>query len=92
MLGDRHTSFHAYEQQLRREGYYCSFSCTYSGGAPANLKWTGKETGWEMRRILKEWAEQNGVKDYKIVRNTSWLRDLHGIVYELWVPHKPTAP
>jgi hypothetical protein len=87
MLGDRFTSFHVYEKQLRDSGYYCSFSCTYDGGAPDDFKWTGKESGWEMRRKLKKWASEKGVSDFKIVRNTSWVRDLHGIVYELWVPH-----
>lgn len=91
MLGDRHTSFHAYEAELRAAGYICSFSCTYGGGAPQTFQWTGKETGWEMRRKLKKWALDNRIEDFKIVRNPSWVRDLHGIVYELWIPHTNPA-
>ncbi|CAB3974231.1 hypothetical protein BLA3211_07910 [Burkholderia aenigmatica] len=38
-----------------------------------------------MRRKLKDWSSKHGVREYKIVRNTSYVRDLHGDVYELWV-------
>lgn len=88
MLGDRFTSFHALERQLHRDGYYCKFSCTYDAGAPDDLIWSSDDSGWEMRRKLRAWAEKHNITDYRIVRNTSWVRDLHGIVYELWVPHK----
>lgn len=44
-----------------------------------------------MRRKLKEWSAKHGVCDCKIVRNTSYVRDLHGDVYELWVKRAGVA-
>jgi len=73
------------EATLRRDGYMLRFSCASFGTPPADLKYTGRETGWEMRRLLKDWCSRNGEADYRILRNTSYLKDLHGpCVYELW--------
>jgi len=74
------------EANLGRQGYVLDFSCAYFDKPPADFAWTGKETGWEMRRKIKAYCEAHGIADYKIVRNLSYLKDLHGsCVYELWV-------
>lgn len=81
-------AFEKIERQLNDDGYVCAFACTYgepSGPVPKDLGRTGKEGGWEMRRKLKIWTAKHGVRECKIVRNTSYVRDLHGDVYELWV-------
>lgn len=73
------------EADLRREGFVLSFSCASFDRPPADLEYTGLESGWEMRRILKDWCTRHGIADYRIVRNTSYHKDLHGsAVYELW--------
>jgi len=73
------------EAALRRDGYALRFSCASFDRTPDDLAYTGREDGWAMRRLLKEWCARNGVTDYRIVRNTSYHRDLHGnAVYELW--------
>ncbi|BBA45138.1 TPA: hypothetical protein ACK3Q6_004081 [Burkholderia cepacia] len=82
------SAFEKVERQLLADGYVCAFACTYgepAGPVPKDLGRTGKEGGWEMRRKLKDWSSKHGVREYKIVRNTSYVRDLHGDVYELWV-------
>lgn len=74
------------ERELRRRGYVLSFSLAYFDKPPEDLGWTGKETGWEIRRKLKNYCARHEVLDYEIVRNTSYHKDLHGdCVYELWV-------
>jgi hypothetical protein len=84
------------ELSLSREGYGFNFACTYDTYIPSDFAFTGKESGWEIRRKMKAWCEKNGVTDYRVVRNTSYLRDLHGSrVYELWTrlattPEEPT--
>lgn len=83
------------ERSLRSRGYCNAFSLTYDGNVPSDFIWTGKESGWQFRRMLKAYCEKNDIKDYVIVRNESYLRDLHGNrVYELWTkltPHTPTG-
>jgi len=81
MLGDR-------TADQSPKGMSLSFACTYGTGVPPDLGYTGKESGWELRAKIRAWCSANGVTGYKIVRNTSYLRDLHGpAVYELYVPH-----
>lgn len=92
-MGNGYTALHGVaferiERQLLDEGYACEFACTYgapAGPVPQDLGYTGKEGGWEMRRKLKAWCIAHGVTEYRIVRNTGYVRDLHGDVYELWV-------
>lgn len=79
------------ENQLQRDGYSLSFACTYGQRQPEDFSFTGRETGWEMRRLLKAWCKANGVTAYTIVRNTSYHADLHGPrVYELWTKKEPS--
>ena len=78
------------EAALSRDGYITHFSCASFDKQPAELGYTGRESGWELRRKIKSYCSRNGISDYKIVRNTSYLSDLHGgAVYELWV-RRPT--
>lgn len=82
---DGSTAWDRIEAGLRRDGYALHFSCAGFDWQPADLAYTGKEDGWTMRRILRDWCVRNGLTDYRIVRNTSYHRDLHGTaVYELW--------
>ena len=82
---DGSMSWDRIEERLRRDGYVLRFSCASFDRQPADLAYTGKEDGWTMRRHLKDWCARNGETDYRIVRNTSYHRDLHGnAVYELW--------
>lgn len=68
------------------KGMALAFACTYGGGAPAELGFHGKESGWELRRKIKAYCKAQNWVSYKIVRNTSYVRDLHGpAVYELYV-------
>lgn len=79
------------ERSLRNQGYSYVFALTQGGNYPPDFLWTGKETGWELRRLIKDYCEKNGITEYLIIRNESYLRDLHGRrVYELW--EKPNAP
>lgn len=73
------------EAALRRDGFTLSFSCATFDRQPPALGYTGLETGWELRRKLKAYCAAKGIADFEIVRNTSYHRDLHGVVYELWV-------
>lgn len=73
------------EAGLRRDGYGLDFACAIFDKQPAELHYTGREDGWELRRKLKEYCAAVGITDFLIVRNTSYLHDLHGPrVYELW--------
>lgn len=83
--------FEMIERGLRRDGYDLEFSCRYGEDLPGDLGYTGRETGWETRRKLKAWCSLKGHTDYRILRNTSYHRDLHGPVYELWL-RRPAAP
>jgi hypothetical protein len=80
------------EASLRARGYVLEFACMASyGHIPGDLGYTGRENGWELRRKIKAWCAAHGIADYEILRNTSYLKDLHGaFVYELWV--KPSTP
>jgi hypothetical protein len=81
------------ERELRRRGFSLDFSLAYFDKPPVDVGWTGKETGWEIRRKLKAYCGRQGIEDYEIVRNTSYLKDLHGdCVYELWVRRPPPTP
>lgn len=71
--------------KLEADGYQLEFACTYTDDVPKDLGYTGREKGWEMRRKLKAWCTAHHVEQYVIVRNTSYVQDLHGTVYELWV-------
>lgn len=82
---DGSMSWDRIEAQLRRDGYSLRFACASFDRQPDDFSYTGLETGWEMRRLLRDWCGRNGEADYRIVRNTSYHRDLHGsAVYELW--------
>lgn len=74
--------------ELRKKGYELEFACTYDGGSPSDLKWLKGESGWTHRSVISNWCEKNGLKDFKIVRNTGYCQDLRGVVYELWLPKK----
>lgn len=88
---DGSSRWDAIEGGLRRDGYGFSFACTYGERQPDDFSFTGRETGWEMRRKLRDWCANHGVTDFRIVRNTSYRADLHGPrVYELWT--KKEAP
>ena len=87
------STFEFVEMRLSREGYRCEWSCMseldHSNGRnvrywPEDFDWNGKESGWEMRRKIKAWCVKHDVRDYKIVRNTKYCSNLHGVVYELW--------
>lgn len=69
---------------LEADGYQLQFACTYTDDVPADVGYTGLESGWEIRRKLNAWCRAQGLDQYKIVRNTSYVQDLHGVVYELW--------
>lgn len=73
------------EHDLCRDGYVQQFRCLYGETVPDDFEYTGRETGWEMRRKIGDWCRRNGLADYVILRNTSYHRDLHGAVYEAWV-------
>lgn len=72
------------EADLRRNGYSLAFSCASFDRQPSDFQYTGRETGWEMRRKLKAYCDLHHIADFQIVRNTSYHADLHGAVYELW--------
>jgi hypothetical protein len=73
------------EAALARDGFALTFACTYGESLPADLEYTGRETGWELRRKLKSYCASHGITNFQIIRNTSYHRDLHGnAVYELW--------
>lgn len=77
--------------KLEADGYRLQFACTYTDEVPKDLGYTGCENGWAMRRKLKAWCTAQNVKQYKIVRHTSYVQDLHGTVYELWIRSARTA-
>lgn len=82
------------ERQWRREGYDIMFACTHGepcGPIPKAIGYTGLEGGWEMRRKLRAWCKAKGISDYRILRNTGYVRDLHGDVYELWCKRSDPA-
>lgn len=83
--------FESIVRQLEADGFRLEFSCTHGEEIPSELGFTGRENGWEIRRKIKEWCLLHHLDDYQIVRNTSWVKDLHGVVYELWVK-RPTVP
>lgn len=73
------------EAALHRDGYAPDFSCASFNKPPADFDWSGLEGGWEMRRKLKAYCAAHAITDFRIVRNGSYLKDLHGgCVYELW--------
>ena len=81
------------EAALGQAGYITLFACARFDKPPAELNYTGTESGWELRRKIKSYCSQNGIADYQIVRNTSYLSDLHGgAVYELWVRRPTKGP
>ena len=81
------------ESTLERDGYGREFSCATFDRVPTDVGYTGLETGWELRRKLKAYCGKNGIEDFKLVRNTSYHRDLYGsAVYELWVRQRAPAP
>ena len=71
---------------LAMNGYELEFCCTHVyPQPPSDFCWPDKNaTGWDYRRAIKDWAKKRGIKDYVIVRNTCYVQDLHGIVYECW--------
>lgn len=87
------STFEFTEMKLHELGYWCEWSFMQMqkihGGylGPPDLPWKGSESGWEMRRKIKEWCKGHDYRDYRIVRNTKYCKDLHGAVYEIW-PHK----
>jgi hypothetical protein len=92
------STFEFVEMRLRKEGYACEWSCMNAPGCdgggkqwPDDFEWKGSESGWEMRRKIKAWCAKHDVKDFRIVRNTGYCRDLHGVVYELWIRRKGVA-
>ena len=74
-----------FEAAMRRGAYTLSFSCATFDTPPHEVGYTGRKTGWEMRRKLKEYCQSKKIARYEIVRNTSYHADLHGPVYQLWV-------
>lgn len=87
MLGARETcdgcAFDKVIGQFEADRYRLLYAFSYGEDRPADLAWSGCEGGWEMRRKLKAWCSKHGVAEYKIVRNTSYVQDLHVDVYEL---------
>lgn len=81
---DGSRKWEAIESRLRRDGYTLLFSCASFDRQPDDFSYTGLESGWEMRRKLKAYCISHEMVDYRIVRNTSYHADLHGVVYELW--------
>jgi hypothetical protein len=79
------------ERDLRRDGYVQQFRCMYGEAVPDDFQYTGRETGWELRRKIRDWCRTNGMPDHVILRNTSYHRDLHGAVYEAWTRTAPPA-
>lgn len=86
---DGSRNFDELERMLSRDGYVQRFACMSCDAIPSDLGYTGRETGWEMRRKIKEWCARHGIADFRIVRNTSYHRDLHGVVYELYLRKSP---
>lgn len=73
------------EAGLCHDGYTKDFACSYLDKVPVDLQYTGRESGWELRRKLKVYCEKHDITEFRIVRNTSYHSDLHGqAVYELW--------
>jgi hypothetical protein len=81
---DGSRKFEAIERELSRSGYAQKFCLMSYDVIPKDLGYTGKEGGWELRRKITAWCRMHGIMDFRIVRNTSYHRDLHGVVYELW--------
>ncbi len=77
------------EKDLRRRGYALEIECRYGESIPEDLGWTGSETGWETRRLLRTWCQRHGHREPVILRNTSYHRDLIGPVYQLWIRAGP---
>lgn len=73
------------EADLSRRGYVQRFRCMTGEDVPEGVAFEGRETGWQLRRKIKDWCRAQRLPDFVILRNTSYHRDLHGPVYELWV-------
>lgn len=53
---------------------------------PRDFKVDKPETGWNIRRAMKEWCEKREITDYIIYKNRSYVKDIHGpYIYELYV-------
>lgn len=88
---DGSTRWNSIEADLRRQGFALRFSCATFDRQPEDFEWTGREDGWEMRRKIARWCSSHAISDYRIVRNTSYHRDLHGArTYELWTRTDPS--
>lgn len=76
--------------RLRKEGYDLEFACDLSSGGnckpmyPDDFDYNNKDSGWTKRRKIKEWCKAHDVRDYKIIRNTGYCKDLYRPVYEMW--------
>ncbi len=89
---------HKCEQNLMRQGY--EHVLTF-GDNPNNCE-EGFEKhkpnnldGWQWRRAIKLWLKEHPKwiekKEYKIVRGIGYWRDLHNIVYEVWMRNLPNS-
>ena len=75
------------EDTLWKEGYELLFCCTHiHPRSPDDFECLASWNGWDYRRAIKAWVKKHGIVDFKILRNTTYVPDLHGpFVYELWV-------
>ena len=75
------------ESRLQKAGYVLEFCCSYcSPRPPDDFVWPKHPaTGWAYRRAIVSWAKKRRLTDYRILRNTGYVKDLHGTVYECWV-------
>lgn len=85
MIGDR-------TRDQAPQGMSLVFACTFGTSQPPDLGFTGNEkTGWEVRRKIAAWCKSKCISNFKILRNTTYVRDLHGpAVYELYVGQEPS--
>lgn len=88
-VGERY----AYQIPLEQDGFVQHFAFTYNGLYPKDFEFPKPETGWNMRRAIKEWIERHPEFsekfEWKIVRANGYWRDLHGdFVYEVWVKER----
>lgn len=74
-------------------GYTLLLALTYGEEIPESAQFLlDMENGKKKGYALKNWAFENGYYNHIVYRNTGYQKDLHGIVYELYVTEKLYFP
>ena len=50
----------------------------------------GHVSGWALRKLIKEWCQENDIEDYIIYRKKDYHKDLISFWYELYVIKEET--